>query len=209
MTMDVAAIGTVTATDAVGMSANAGSALTAEVFATVNLGAMIASRMSGTTGFGLSQAPSILRVHSGTAHIQGGASASSLDVPAALQAFGNGRIPKEMLTPIGIGQHRMWSVAAGAFTTMRAAAAADGVQMGVTDSYRTYDQQVELAARKGLWKDGGYAAVPGTSPHGWGLALDVDVDTAGVAWLRAHGARYGFVETTPREPWHWEYRGAT
>jgi LAS superfamily LD-carboxypeptidase LdcB len=89
---------------------------------------------------------------------------------------------------------------------MRAAAAADGISMGVTDSYRSYDQQVELASRKGLYKDGGWAAVPGTSPHGWGLALDVDVDATGLSWMRANAARFGFAETTPREPWHWEYR---
>jgi hypothetical protein len=187
-------------------------------FATVTLGQMIANRMNaaagtsagvaGITGVGGiagDQVPGIVRSSGAVT----GASTSSLDVPEVLQAYGNGRIPKELLTPIGIGQHRMWSVAANAFVTMRAAAAADGVDIGVTDSYRSYDQQVELAANKGLYKNGGLGAVPGTSPHGWGLALDVDVDPKGLAWLRANGATYGFAETTPREPWHWEFRGAT
>jgi hypothetical protein len=183
-------------------------------FATVTLGQMIASRINSGTGsltgaaggLGGDQAPGITR---GSGTVAVASSRGSLDVPEVLQTYGNGRIPKEMLTPIGIGQHRLWSVAAGAFVTMRAAAAADGVDIGVTDSYRAYDQQVELAANKGLYKNGGLGAVPGTSPHGWGLALDVDVDPKGLAWLRANGASFGFAETTPREPWHWEFRGAT
>ena len=88
---------------------------------------------------------------------------------------------------------------------MRASAAAEGVDIGVTDSYRPYEEQVDLVRRKGLYSQGGYAAVPGTSPHGWGLAVDVDVTPDGLAWLRANAGRFGFVEAVPREPWHWEY----
>lgn len=183
-------------------------------FATVTLGQMIANRINGSSGtatrasggLGSDQVPGITR---GSGTVALASSPGSLDVPEVLQTYGNGRIPKEMLTPIGIGQHRLWSVAAGAFVSLRAAAAAEGVDIGVTDSYRAYDQQVELAANKGLYKNGGLGAVPGTSPHGWGLALDVDVDPKGLAWLRANGASFGFAETTPREPWHWEFRGTT
>lgn len=126
--------------------------------------------------------------------------------PGELVAYGNGRIPTEALEPIGVGKHRLWGPAAVAFRQMALDAAGEGVNIGVTDSYRSYDQQVDLASRKGLYSDGGLAAQPGTSKHGWGVALDVDVDSRGLAWLRANGSRYGFFETTPREPWHWEYR---
>ena len=136
-----------------------------------------------------------------------GSTSTSTTVPDTLRAYGNGRIPAEVMTPIGISSHRLWGPAATAFMTMRAAAAAEGVDIGVTDSYRSYEQQVELAARKGLYKNGGYAAVPGTSQHGWGLAVDVDVDPAGLAWMRANAGRFGYVEAVPREPWHWEYHG--
>jgi D-alanyl-D-alanine dipeptidase len=129
------------------------------------------------------------------------------DAPPELEQYGNGRIPRELLTEIGIGGHRLWTPAAESFMAMREAAATEGIDIGVTDSYRTYDQQVDLARRKGLWKDGGYAAVPGTSQHGWGKAVDVDVDPAGLAWLRANAGRFGFVEDTPREPWHWAFHG--
>ena len=125
--------------------------------------------------------------------------------PAELAAYGNGRIPATALAPIGVGQHRMWSPAATGFTRLRADAAADGVRIGVTDSYRSYDQQVDLARRKGLYRDGGLAATPGTSNHGWGLSLDLDLNPAAQRWMRANAGRYGFAEDVPREPWHWTF----
>jgi LAS superfamily LD-carboxypeptidase LdcB len=91
---------------------------------------------------------------------------------------------------------------------MRADAAASGVQIGVTDSYRDYGTQVSLAQRKGLYSQGGLAAAPGSSNHGWGMALDLDLDGAAQSWMRENAWRYGFVEDTPREPWHWGYRPA-
>jgi hypothetical protein len=128
--------------------------------------------------------------------------------PASLVAYGNGRIPLDALAPIGVGTHRLWTPAAASFKRMAADAASQGVKIGVTDSYRSYDQQVQLAQKKGLYAEGGVAAQPGQSKHGWGVALDMDVDNRGLAWLRANGSRYGFYETTPREPWHWEYRAS-
>ncbi|MCU1346757.1 MAG: D-alanyl-D-alanine carboxypeptidase [Acidimicrobiia bacterium] len=129
--------------------------------------------------------------------------------PAALVAYGNGHIPLSALAPIGVGTHRLWGPAAASFQRMNAEAAKAGVKIGATDSYRSYDQQVQLVQQKGLYSEGGLAAPPGQSKHGWGVALDVDVDSRGLAWLRANGARFGFYETTPREPWHWEYRTAS
>jgi len=129
-----------------------------------------------------------------------------LQPPADLAGYGNGRIPADALAPIGIGNHRLAAPAARAFQQMAADAARDGVTIGVTDSYRSYDQQVDLARRKGLYSQGGWAATPGTSNHGWGMALDVDVDDRGQRWLRDNGWRYGWVESVPREPWHWEFR---
>ena len=64
---------------------------------------------------------------------------------------------------------------------------------------------MDLAERKGLYKDGGLAAVPGTSDHGWGMAVDLSLDAGAQAWMRLHAGEYGFVEDTPREPWHWGY----
>lgn len=136
------------------------------------------------------------------------ASYGKLEPPAELKAFGNGRIPAAALTSIGHGSHRLYAPAARAFLQMEAAAKADGVTIGVTDTYRSYDAQVDLAKRKGLYSQGGLAATPGTSNHGWGLATDLDLDAKALAWMRQNAPDFGFVEDTPREPWHWTYRPA-
>ncbi len=132
------------------------------------------------------------------------ASAGSATTPAELRRFGNGRIPASSLSSIGIGGHRLYAPAAASFIRMRAAAAREGVQIGVTDSYRSFATQVDLVRRKGLYSQGGLAATPGKSQHGWGLAVDVNTNSHGTQWLRANASRFGF-STIPREPWHWQF----
>lgn len=130
-----------------------------------------------------------------------------MPVPSELQVYGNGRIPDGVLQPVGQGSHVLYAPAAEAYQAAVATAAADGIELRITDSYRTYDQQVDLVERKGLYSQGGYGAEPGTSNHGWGLAVDFDVtDPTTLAWLRNNAYRFGFVEAVPREPWHWEFR---
>jgi D-alanyl-D-alanine carboxypeptidase len=139
--------------------------------------------------------------------VGGAAGVGKLDAkgnPADLAMYGNGKIPASALTSIGSGQ-QMWTPAARQFQQMSAAAARDGVTIGVTDSYRTYESQVDLAERKGLYSQGGLAATPGTSDHGWGRALDLKLDSSALAWMRENGATYGFKEDVPRESWHWTY----
>jgi hypothetical protein len=120
----------------------------------------------------------------------------------------NGRIPAPALCPLpGFSGHMARCDAAKAFGEMVAAYAAEGGSFGVTDSYRTYESQVRLAAEKGLYSEGGLAARPGTSNHGWGLAFDLNLDGRDLAWMRANAGRFGFVEDTPRESWHWGYHG--
>lgn len=126
-------------------------------------------------------------------------------VPLALAGYGNGKIPAAALHEVGSTGHRLWAPAADALESLIADAARDGVTIGITDSYRSYEAQVDVAARKGLYSQGGLAAVPGTSDHGWGMAVDLKLDDAAQSWMRANGGRYGFVEDTPREPWHWAY----
>jgi LAS superfamily LD-carboxypeptidase LdcB len=130
-----------------------------------------------------------------------------VSAPPELARFGNGKIPASALSEIGRGSHRLWAPAATSFRQLSAAAARDGIRIGVTDSYRSYEQQVDLARRKGLYSKGGLAATPGKSNHGWGLSLDLDLDKRAQAWMRANGKRFGFVEDVPREPWHWTYYG--
>lgn len=114
----------------------------------------------------------------------------------------NGRLDPKSLVDIG-GGHKLHPAAAAAWNQMVRAAAKDGVNITITDSYRDLATQERLAKEKGLYSQGGLAAVPGTSNHGLGLAVDVD---QGREWLAKHGNKFGF-STIPREPWHWEYKG--
>lgn len=63
------------------------------------------------------------------------------------------------------------------------------------------------------------AAVPGTSNHGWGLALDIaeeldgdpgpeSISTRFVQWLVTNARRYGIWASLQSEPWHWQYTEA-
>lgn len=131
---------------------------------------------------------------------------TSTGAPPGLEAFENGRIPVEALAPIPGGES-MWAPAAEAFIRMANDAARDGMSLPIIDAYRPYEDQVRLANELGLYSQGGLAAVPGTSQHGWGRAIDLELDPTALAWMRANAASYGFHETVPREPWHWEFHG--
>ena len=102
--------------------------------------------------------------------------------------------------------HRLWAPAAENLNKMIEDAKKDGVKIGITDSYRPYDEQVSLAKRKGLYSQGGLAAKPGTSEHGWGMAADLDLNGKALTWMRANASKYGFDENVPRETWHWAFK---
>lgn len=54
--------------------------------------------------------------------------------------------------------------------------------------------------------NGNLAAVPGTSNHENGTAVDFVLGTGDLAWLRANGGKFGLKELTggsQPEPWHW------
>jgi zinc D-Ala-D-Ala carboxypeptidase len=127
-------------------------------------------------------------------------------VPVELASYGNGKIPASALRAVGDTGHKLWAPAAASLEARVTAARRDGVQIGITDSYRPYAEQVDLAQRKGLYSEGGLAAKPGTSDHGWGMAVDLDLDSRALTWMRANAGRFGFVEDTPREPWHWAFQ---
>jgi D-alanyl-D-alanine carboxypeptidase len=151
----------------------------------------------------------------GTASAAGTAAAdrtyklNSKGIPVELAAYGNGKIPANALEKVGSTGHKLWAPAAESLTAMIADARKDGVTIGITDSYRSYAEQVDVARRKGLYSQGGLAAKPGTSEHGWGMATDLDLNSRAQTWMRANGEKYGFVENTPREPWHWAYKVKT
>ena len=132
--------------------------------------------------------------------------------------YPNGQLPVKSLCPLwGAPGQMLRADAAAAFNRMsRAYAGAFGTPLCVTASYRTYEHQVELYASM----PAGYAAVPGTSNHGWALAVDlcggIQVDGSPEhAWLLDHAAAYDWFHPAwampggggPHEPWHWEYAG--
>jgi hypothetical protein len=124
----------------------------------------------------------------------------------------NGNLDQAQLVSVGQGNHKLQPSAAAAYEAMVQAAKADGVSWSITDSYRSYASQVKVAQEKGLYSQGGLAATPGKSNHGWGTALDLGggANSKGTKqndWLMANAGRFGF-STIPREPWHWEYKGA-
>ena len=120
----------------------------------------------------------------------------------------NGKLPPSSLAPVGIGSHKAQPVAADAFKAMRAAASKDKVDLGITDSYRTYAAQVDVKRRKP-----NLAATPGKSNHGWGLAFDMSFgsnqNSPGYKWMTQNASKFGFKGPLqkPFEPWHWEYKG--
>lgn len=136
------------------------------------------------------------------------------------------------------GRHRLREDAAAAWLRL---VAAYGKQIQITDSYRTYESQERIFLQRYVpqaegggtygdvrhWRGVRYvrragtaaAAVPGTSNHGWGLALDLAdrVNTAtGPAWewLTRNAHQFGWHNPAwakkpgTYEPWHWEYNPA-
>ncbi|GID98298.1 D-alanyl-D-alanine carboxypeptidase family protein [Amorphoplanes digitatis] len=163
---------------------------------------------SGTSGSGSAFATALADAM-GTQSSAGVAKAYSLNskgIPNELAGYGNGKIPANALEKVGNTGHKLWAPAAESLNRMITDAKAQGVTIGITDSYRSYDEQVDVARRKGLYSQGGLAAKPGTSEHGWGMATDLDLNNKAQAWMRANGEKYGFVENTPREPWHWAFK---
>jgi putative chitinase len=120
----------------------------------------------------------------------------------------NGMLSPDRLASVGIGSHKAQPVAADAFKAMKAAATNDKVDLGITDSYRSYAAQVDVKRRKP-----GLAATPGKSNHGWGLAFDMSFGSnqksPGYQWMVQNASKFGFKGPLqkPFEPWHWEYVG--
>jgi len=145
--------------------------------------------------------------------------------PKLLYAYQNGQLPETILTEIR-GGRLLWFVAKQ-WNKMRAAALEDGVILlpQIDNGYRTIQTQTKVfLARyesvdeacdtifwnKKWWrlkKDLPLASVPGTSNHGWGLSIDVQLDNQHVtlAWLKKHAVDFGFCWEYHSEPWHITY----
>lgn len=130
---------------------------------------------------------------------------------ATANSFPNGLIPQAMLCPLQQKGHSLRADAAIAFVSLNEAYRRRfGRQMCVTDAYRS------LAAQQSVYyRRPGFAAVPGRSNHGLGLAVDLcggveRYKSAEFVWMEQNSKRYGWFHpawaySSPFEPWHWEY----
>lgn len=115
----------------------------------------------------------------------------------------NGQLPASALAPIAQGQ--LTKDAAAAWNAMNVQARKMGLELlptGSMSSYRTLEQQKLLYAR--YLRGGNLAAKPGTSNHGWGLAVDVATPQMR-AMVDRIGIPYGWSKTwsdAPSEWWH-------
>jgi hypothetical protein len=127
----------------------------------------------------------------------------------------NGQLPSSVLCTLWDPKHRLRADAAVALAKLNIAYKQHfGDDLCLTDSYRTLSSQYRLRSIKP-----GLAAVPGTSDHGWGLAIDAcdgiedGASSSRYQWMRANAGDYGWSNpdwalsggSGPYEPWHWEY----
>lgn len=132
------------------------------------------------------------------------------------EVYPNGQIPPSGLCPLlGAPGESLRPGGAAAFNAMSKAYQRDtGLTLCVTDSYRSYAEQVVTKGKMGRW-----AATPGKSEHGLGQALDLcgGINSFGHPahlWMQQNAPLYGWFHPAWAEaggnlpePWHWEYAG--
>lgn len=130
-------------------------------------------------------------------------------------------------------KRKMRKVAAEALKELFDAAKEDGIYLAGVSAYRSRAYQKALfdsyVERDGYEKARTYSALPGTSEHETGLAIDVSgsdgkcaaqdcfAGTPEAEWLEANAHRFGFIIRYPKgkesitgyqyEPWHLRYVG--
>ena len=152
-------------------------------------------------------------------------------IPGWVKEFGNGNIPLDRMLKIApIGSGYLVPEAAAAWRNLQNAALAAGFTVTMTGAYRTYDQQVALFGQRyttentgrssKVWNGVRYylkpgvamAAVPGTSNHGWGCAVDAALGGYGssalavsepfLSWVVAQARGLGWSWEAQSEAWH-------
>lgn len=168
-------------------------------------------------------------------------------LPKDLKGIENGKLPANLLIAIK-PNGQMHHLAARAWRAMRHDANVDGVLLGHVGAYRPLEQQLSLFLQRYVKGDSGDsrkitrkyknevwmlkkgmapAGSPGTSNHGWGLAIDAAVIVnkktipitsdpdgkggfkSGLEWLMKNALNYGFSweikEGAQAEAWHIRY----
>ena len=168
----------------------------------------------------------------------------SIDTPGSLWWLVNpdrplpaGYVPADLVVPNvpvkpDAGATALTATTAAAFEALVADAATAGHQLQLMSGYRSFDDQQLLYDRfvddYGAEVAAGLVAVPGTSEHQTGLAVDVGLvglpddqvfgGTPASVWVAANAHRFGFILRYPpekaditgytNEPWHLRYVGA-
>lgn len=165
-----------------------------------------------------------------------------MEIPAALKKLTNGKLPKNLLAKVDCGG-QMYINAAKCFNLMYQDALAAGFKFKNIGDYRPYEDQLSMfmdryddepTGRKPevtrqyegkIWylkKNKAPSGTPGTSNHGFGLAIDLGVELKGqlaslgshpkaADWICANAPKYGFFlqGSDPKSPefelWHWQW----
>ena len=149
---------------------------------------------------------------------------------SCLKGVKPGELPAKLLRGIE-GKGKLHHCAADAYEAMDAAANAAGIDLSPTsqaDTYRSLEtqeygfyqrytdtpkpalmkQKPRIYKGKAWYLKKGMApmAVPGTSNHNLGIAIDIKDATGNrLAWLLANEHLYGFSHELDSEPWHIRY----
>lgn len=158
-------------------------------------------------------------------------------MPTDLAGTKNGQLPASVLRNIKAPNGQLHRLAATAWNAMQLAAYFDGIELKHVGAYRPFDQQIKLfrerytaspTGRKPqvtrtyqgttwyLKKGMAPAGTPGTSNHGWGLAIDVaSASGKRLEWLLGDGfatsnaLKFGFSwevkDGANAEAWHIRY----
>ena len=106
------------------------------------------------------------------------------------------------------------------FVAMRAAAAKNGIDLKVSDGYRSPDEQLSAWNNNGCTLVNGRAscrtrtaAVPCSlggygSNHTSGTAVDIRLTTGAYSWLKANGGTYKFYNNLSNDLPHWSLTGS-
>lgn len=156
---------------------------------------------------------------------------AKMKLPSALKGQRNGLLPDSIMKHCGLGSYRLVEPAARSCRALLAAAEAAGFSVWTTGTYRSLSSQVDLFTsrytnskvagapavwwnNRRWWKRPGVAqaAKPGTSNHGWGLAVDfalrsgkvvIPVSKPFVKWMCKNAEQFGWSAELQSEPWHW------
>ena len=144
------------------------------------------------------------------------AAAKKAALSTSLDAYANGQVPASALCPIDFapGQQLRCDAVAPLSQLNASFRATFGADLVVSDSYRSYADQVACSRTKGR-----LCATPGTSDHGRGVAVDLGsgVERLGSAqsqWMNANAGTFGWIwpdwarpgGSNP-EPWQWDFTG--